>query len=77
MNHPVDNAENASMGLEYQLWNVLSARVGYKFNYDEERLTLGAGWQLPLWSTKTRIDYAYTDFGFLDSAHRFSFDFSF
>ncbi|KPL19206.1 MAG: hypothetical protein AMJ92_04120 [candidate division Zixibacteria bacterium SM23_81] len=77
MNHPVDNAENASVGLEYQLWKALSTRIGYKFNYDEERLTLGAGWQLPLWSTQTKIDYAYTDFGLLDSAHRFSFDFSF
>jgi hypothetical protein len=77
MNHPVDNVENASLGLEYGLWNALFARMGYKFNYDEERYTLGAGWRLPLWSTQMRVDYAYTDFGLLDAAHRFSFDFSF
>jgi hypothetical protein len=77
MNHPVDNAENASLGLEYQFLRAISARLGYKFNYDEERVTLGAGWQLPLWSSQMRIDYAYTDFGLLESAHRISFDFWF
>ncbi len=75
MNHPVDNAENASLGLEYVLWNAFSARLGYKFNYDEERYTLGAGWQVPMWASRMRIDYAYTDFGLLDAAHRFSFEF--
>ncbi len=75
MNHPVDNAENASLGLEYRLWNTFSARLGYKFNYNEERYTLGAGWQVPVWASWMRIDYAYTDFGLLDAAHRFSFEF--
>jgi hypothetical protein len=77
MAHPVDNVENASLGLEALLWDALFARLGYKFNSDEERFTLGTGWQLSAWSTHMRIDYAYTDFGLLESAHRFSFDFSF
>ena len=77
MNHPVDHAENASVGLEYQFMKILSARLGYKFNYDEERITFGGGCQLPILSTQMRIDYAYTDFGMLQSAHRFSFDFWF
>jgi hypothetical protein len=75
MNHPVDNAENASLGLEYKFLKVLSARLGYKFNYDEERFTVGGGLELPLlWASNMRVDYAYTDFGLLQSAHRFSFD---
>lgn len=77
MNHPVDNAENASLGLEYRFLKVLSARVGYKFNYDEEKFTLGGGLELPLWASNMRVDYAYTDFGLLEAAHRFSFDFWF
>ena len=77
MNHPVDNAENASLGVEYQFLKVLSARLGYKFNYDEEKFTVGAGLELPLWTSNMRVDYAYTDFGILEAAHRFSFDFWF
>jgi hypothetical protein len=77
MNHPVDNAENASLGMEFQFLKILCARLGYKFNYDEERITAGAGFELPLWTSHMRIDYAYTDFGLLESAHRFSFDFWF
>jgi hypothetical protein len=77
MNHPVDNAENASLGMEFQLLKILCARLGYKFNYDEEKITAGAGFELPLWTSHMRIDYAYTDFGLLESAHRFSFDFWF
>jgi len=77
MNHPVDNTENASLGMEYQFLKILCARLGYKFNYDEESFTAGAGFELPIWTSHMRIDYAYTDFGVLQSAHRFSFDFWF
>ncbi len=77
MNHPVDNAENASLGLEYQLFKSFCTRLGYKFNVDEESFTAGFGLDLPVWSSRMRVDYAYTDFGILTSAHRFSFDFLF
>lgn len=38
----------------------------------EEGITLGAGIDIPWSSYNTTLDYAYTDFGILNSVHRFS-----
>ncbi|MBU1319911.1 MAG: PorV/PorQ family protein [candidate division Zixibacteria bacterium] len=72
--HPNDNVQQLSLGSEY-LWNSMVAmRAGYKFKYEEEGLTLGAGVILsPTQSSALVIDYAWSDFGSLDSVHRFSF----
>ncbi len=72
--HPNDNIQQVSLGTEYT-WNQLVAlRAGYKFRYEEEGLTLGGGVNLePAKNTHLVIDYAWSDFGRLQSAHRFSF----
>ena len=72
--HPNDNVQQLSLGSEY-LWNSMVAlRAGYKFKYEEEGVTLGGGVILgPTKSTALVIDYAWSDFGNLDSVHRFSF----
>ena len=72
--HPNDNVQQLSLGSEY-LWNSMVAlRAGYKFKYEEEGVTLGGGVILaPTQSTALVIDYAWSDFGNLDSVHRFSF----
>ena len=44
--HPNDGPEKVNLGLEYTVMGMLSARGGYRFNYDEEGLTLGAGLNL-------------------------------
>jgi len=70
LNHPNDNAENVSLGMEYVWMERLALRGGYKINVDEESFTLGAGFYLPLSRIKLRLDYAYTHFGRLGSASR-------
>ncbi len=72
--HPNDNLQQLSLGTEYSWNNTVALRAGYKFEYDEEGLTLGGGLLLsPTQNAKLAIDYAWSDFGHLDSVHRFSF----
>jgi len=76
--HPNDNVQQASLGSEY-VWNeTVSLRAGYKFRYEEEGVSLGAGLVLnPTNSTALVVDYAWSDFGRLESVHRFSFGLKF
>jgi hypothetical protein len=69
--HPNDGPEKLNIGGEYTLMNLLSLRGGYRFNYDEEGLTLGAGINVDM-DMKFRLDYAYLDFGRLEAVHLFS-----
>ena len=70
-NRPNDNAERGSIGAEYCLRDILSLRIGYKINYDVEKLSLGAGVKVDLEPLgKIWFDYAYSDLTFLLRAHR-------
>jgi len=76
--HPNDNEQQASLGSEYCYNGKYFLRAGYKLNYDEQGLTFGGGIQAPLGQqTRLLIDYAWSDFGRLESVHRFSLGFSF
>ncbi len=78
MKHPNDQNQQASMGLEYAYSEKFFLRSGYKFNYDEEGLTFGGGLMTNVSNgTKVHIDYAWQDFGRLNSTHRFSVGFAF
>lgn len=77
INHPVDNAENAVIGLEFDYLKYLFLRAGYRINYDEEELTYGAGFFVPIMETNLALDYAYKEFNNLGSTHQFSLGFSF
>jgi len=70
--HPRDYKERLHAGLEYSLADMIFLRGGYKFNYDEEGLTLGAGFRKDLAGFGVQVDYVYTDFGIFDSVQRFS-----
>lgn len=72
LNHPNDNSENVSLGAEYSFKEFVFFRSGYKFNVDEQDFTLGAGFKLPLGIANVTVDYAYSRFSRLGSAHRFS-----
>lgn len=73
MKHPNDNDQQVSLGFEYSNREKFFLRSGYKFNYAEEGLTLGAGLIAPFGDENGLvIDYAWTDFGRLNSVHRFS-----
>jgi len=72
LNHPNDNAENFSLGLEYWWRNMLATRGGYQFNADEKSWSVGAGLALPLKLIDFNVDVAYSGFGVLGNISRFS-----
>jgi hypothetical protein len=76
--HPNDNDQQAALGTEYCFQQKYFLRAGYKVNYDEQGLTFGGGVRAPLSETNDLvIDYAWSDFGRLESVHRFSVGFRF
>jgi hypothetical protein len=53
-------------------------RGGYKLKYEEQGLALGGGLIAPVGEdTRLTIDYAWQDFGRLESTQRFSVGFTF
>ncbi|MBD3374711.1 PorV/PorQ family protein [candidate division KSB1 bacterium] len=69
--HANDGPEKWNTGAEYTFMSLLSLRGGYRFNYDEEGLTLGAGINVNM-GMDFSVDYAYLDFGRLEEVHMFS-----
>jgi hypothetical protein len=72
LNHPNDNSENVSTGLEYSWRSIFYLRGGYKFNVDEQNYSFGAGVNIPISIGNITVDYAYSNFVRLGSANRFS-----
>jgi long-subunit fatty acid transport protein len=72
LNHPNDNSENVSIGLEYSWNRMLFLRGGYKINVDEQNYSFGAGVNVPISMAEFTFDYAFANFERLGSAHRFS-----
>lgn len=72
LNHPNDNSENVSTGVEYSWKSLLYLRGGYKFNVDEQNYSFGMGVNVPISFAHFNFDYAYANFARLGSAHRFS-----
>jgi hypothetical protein len=70
--HPNDGPEKVNVGAEYVLYNLIIARGGYRFNYDEEGLTLGGGLQLKTRSFNVNFNYSYWSFGVFDSVNMIS-----
>jgi hypothetical protein len=78
MKHPNDQEQQGAIGAEFGWDQMYFLRGGYKINYDEETFSFGAGLDLPVThDTKLVIDYAWQDFGRLESAQRFSVGFTF
>jgi len=64
-----DHSQQQHLGLEYVLNDLLALRYGYKFFYDEESVTAGAGVTVK----RLSLDYAYNNFGeYLNAVHRFT-----
>jgi len=72
LNHPNDNSENVSTGLEYAWKNILYFRGGYKFNVEGQNYSFGFGINIPIKIAICKIDYSYSDYTLLGSAQRFS-----
>ncbi|MFZ4620868.1 MAG: PorV/PorQ family protein [Bacteroidota bacterium] len=75
--HPNDGREKMHLGASYAYDGTFFLRGGWKFNYDVQRFTFGAGVNYPMGATVGSISYAYVDFGELTQAHMFSLGFSF
>lgn len=72
LNHPSDNSENVSTGIEYNWRRILFIRGGYKFNLAEENFNFGIGLNIPIKIADFSLDYAYSNFTRLGNAQRFS-----
>lgn len=72
LNHPNDNSENIVTGAEYAWQKMFFLRAGYKFNVDEQNYSFGLGLNVPISIAEFTLDYAFTNFQRLGSAHRFS-----
>lgn len=74
--HPNDNAESVNSGLEFSYNEMLFLRVGYKSLFEtnsEQGLTAGIGLDYRISSgLGVKMDYAYQDFGRLESVHYIS-----
>ncbi len=51
--HPNDNAERAHFGTEFSFYDRFFVRGGYKYNYDDQDFTFGAGANVPLGGTSS------------------------
>lgn len=73
LEHPNDNIERYNVGSEYGYREMFFLRAGYTFRHDTMGLSAGLGtrWQ------GLGIDYAFSDFGVLDSVQRFNISFTF
>jgi len=69
---PNDAPKKINAGTEYVFMNTFALRCGYRFNYDEEGLTLGAGLNYAMGGFKMKIDYAFVDVGLFEQVHMFS-----
>lgn len=76
-NHPNDTLERGNVGLEYTWNDMISGRIGYKYNYSEQGLTYGGGANLNMRGTSVKVDYALARFGMLDNVHRLSVELAF
>ena len=57
--NPRDYSERVHVGAEYWFNQLIALRGGYKFNYDEESFSFGAGIRF----MGIEVGYAYSDFG--------------
>lgn len=72
LNHPNDNSENVAAGVEYSWRKIFYLRGGYKFNVEEQDYSFGAGLNVPISFANINVDYSFSNFQRLGSAHRFS-----
>lgn len=71
--HPNDYDQQAHIGMEYEFAKTIALRVGYKYNYDNENLTFGAGIKHSINKINYSVDYSYGSLGkYLGNTHRIS-----
>jgi hypothetical protein len=63
--HPNDNRERVNVGVECSLFGQFFLRGGYRFGYDIEKASVGAGVALSLGGLGISVDYAYAVYDLL------------
>jgi len=78
--HPSDNSESLSAGVEWTWHRLLSFRAGYPNMFQEDSElgpTLGIGLQLGLGESRLHFDYAWGEHTYLEETHRMTVVFDF
>lgn len=75
--HPRDYSERIHLGAEYLFMDMIALRGGYKFNYDNEGLTAGVGFQKDVGGLFLNIGYSYSESEYFDAVSRVSFGLAF
>ncbi len=71
--HPNDYAQQMHFGVEYEFAGSVALRGGYKFNYDFDGLTFGAGIKHAIEGIRLSADYSYGAMGtYLGNVQRIS-----
>ena len=77
--HPNDGSEKVLLGVEYGWSKMVFLRAGYKYDPDAyekktglENFSAGLGLSRNFGTAKISVDYAYSNLGYLENAHRFS-----
>lgn len=70
---PNDYEQQEHLGAEYEYAGTFALRGGYKFNYDSEGFTAGAGVRQPFAGMLLSVDYSFNSIGqYLGNTHRFT-----
>ena len=76
--HPNDYTQQVHLGFEYEYSEMFALRGGYKFNYDFDGLTLGAGFNHTIEGFHLKVDYSYGSMGtYLGNVQRISLGIAF
>lgn len=75
--HPNDNEERVNFGTEISFFDRLFIRGGYKFNYDDENFSFGAGTNVIFAQNLIKFDYAFSNYELLSEVHRISVELNF
>lgn len=75
--HPNDNNERVHTGLEFTFFDRLYLRGGYRYNYDDQKFSFGAGANVPFSNSFIAFDYSYSIYDLLPNVNRVSLIVSF
>jgi len=75
--HPNDNKEHLLFGTEVSFFDRFHLRGGYKYKYDDESFTFGAGANMMMSDVNIVFDYSYSIYDILPSVNRISVGISF
>ncbi len=70
--HSNDYAERLNIGGEYWFFNRIALRAGYRFNQNYGSLSFGGALSTNISQTNITIDYAFVDYDYLKTTHRFT-----